>query len=56
LDKVLLLFLFALFLLVSPLLQWWAADASPWYLPFLIWLGIIALAYWRNRRGGTHEL
>ncbi len=46
LDKVILLFAFALFLLVSPLLVWWASDDSPWYLPYLLWLVIIVLAAW----------
>ena len=48
-DKVILLFAFALFLLVSPLLVWWASDDSPWYLPYLLWLVIIVLAAWLQR-------
>ncbi len=48
-DKVILLFAFALFLLVSPLLVWWASDESPWYLPYLLWLVIIVLAAWLQR-------
>ncbi len=51
LDKVVLLFLFALFLLISPLVEWWAADDSPWYLPYLLWLGLIGLGFWRQRQG-----
>ena len=43
-DKVLLLFLAFLFLLLSPLSHWWAADNAPWYLPFLLWFGVIVLA------------
>lgn len=50
LDKVILLFLFALFLLLSPLLNWWAADDSPWYAPYLIWSAIIGLAFLLQRR------
>ena len=46
LDRVIILFLFALFLLVSPLLGWWAADDSPWYLPYLLWLALIVLCAW----------
>ena len=50
LDRVILLFAFALFLLVSPLLVWWASDDSPWYLPYLLWLVIIVLTAWWQRR------
>ncbi|MFQ5756864.1 MAG: hypothetical protein ACE5H7_12370 [Acidiferrobacterales bacterium] len=50
LDRVILLFLFALFLLVSPLLGWWASDESPWYLPYLMWLVLIVLCAWLHVR------
>jgi hypothetical protein len=56
LDRVVLLFLFALFLLISPLLRWWAADDSPWYLPYLLWLLIIGLTFWLQRRRKHHDL
>ena len=55
-DRVILLFLFALFLLISPLMQWWAADDSPWYVPYLLWLLIIGLTFWLQRRRARHEL
>jgi len=50
LDKVILLLLLALFLLVSPLVNWWARDTAPWYLPYLIWLALIALSWWIQRK------
>jgi hypothetical protein len=50
LDRVILLLLLALFLLVSPLLDWWARDDAPWYLPYLIWSGLIALTWWLQHR------
>ncbi|WP_127476896.1 hypothetical protein [Sulfurivermis fontis] len=58
LDRVVLLFLLALFLLVSPLLDWWAADGNPWYLPYLIWLGLIVAMYRLQRRArqDSHDL
>ncbi len=49
-DRVILLFLFALFLLISPMLGWWASDESPWYLPYLMWLFLIALCAWLHVR------
>lgn len=55
-DSVVLLFLFALFLLISPLRDWWAADRSPWYMPYLLWAGIIGLIYKVSRRRGHHDL
>jgi hypothetical protein len=45
-DIVLLLFLFGLFLFLSPFTSWWAAVAAVWYLPFLLWFGFIALIAW----------
>jgi hypothetical protein len=56
LDRVVLLFVFAVFVLVSPLNRWWAAAESPWYLPYLIWLALIGLAAWLQRRRGGHDL
>jgi hypothetical protein len=45
LDRSLLLFLLGLFLLVSPLKPLWANADIPWYSVYLLWAGIIALAY-----------
>ncbi len=54
LDRVVLLFLFALFLLLSPIINWWAADDSPWYAPYLIWALLIALGFAVQRRIQRH--
>lgn len=56
LDRVIILFLLALFLLISPLKMWWAADDSPWYAPYLLWAVLIVLAYWLQRRLKRREL
>jgi uncharacterized membrane protein len=53
-DRVILLLLFALFLLLSPIIAWWAADDSPWYTPYLIWSLLIALTYWLQRTIHRH--
>lgn len=42
-DSAILLFLAALMLFVSPFTDWWAGDDSAWYLPYLLWLGLIGL-------------
>lgn len=43
LDRVLLLFLLAVFLFATPFTSWWAHTEPPWYFPFLLWGGLIAL-------------
>jgi len=42
-DGVVLVFLFGLFLFVSPFTYWWASVSNVWYLPYLLWLGFVAL-------------
>ncbi|MGQ7843583.1 UTP--glucose-1-phosphate uridylyltransferase [Granulosicoccus sp. 3-233] len=42
-DHSLLIFLLALFLVNSPLRQWWSTLSLPWYAMYLPWLLIIAL-------------
>ncbi len=54
-DRVILLFLFALLLLASPLVAVWAADDSPWYLPYLLWGVIIILAVQLQQRFPNDE-
>ena len=58
-DRVVLLLLFALFLLFSPIVEWWAADDSPWYAPYLIWALLIALTFalqrYINRRTKSEQ-
>ena len=54
-DRVILLFLLALFLLVSPLKNWWAGDDTFWLAPYMIWAAIIALAFWLQRRLDRHD-
>jgi hypothetical protein len=49
-DSVVLLFLFGLFLFFSPFTFWWAAAARAWYIPYLLWLGLIGLIAWAVHR------
>ncbi len=56
LDRVILLFILALFLLLSPIIEWWAADDSVWYAPYLIWAGLIFLTHRLQRYLKRHEL
>ncbi len=45
-EKTLLIVAFALLLFASPILYLWAQDDSPWYLPYLLWLTVIACTAW----------
>lgn len=54
-DSSVLLLLFALLLLISPVMLLWAGDTSPWYLPYLLWAVLIALIAWASR-GGEHDV
>lgn len=49
-DGVVLLFLFGVFLFLSPFTYWWAAVAQVWYLPYLLWLGLVGLIAWVTHR------
>ena len=41
--------LFSALVLLPPLLGLWFAGDKPWYMPYLIWLGIILLSYYLQR-------
>lgn len=56
-DTAVLASLLAVVLFASPLVTWWSGPDSPWYLPYLLWLAIIALGLlvqWHRRREGRH--
>lgn len=52
LDSVVLLLLFGLFLFFSPFTFWWASMSSAWYLPYVLWLGLIVMIAWVVQRSG----
>jgi hypothetical protein len=52
-DYTLALGLLILLLLSIPIMTWWTAPGSPWYIPYLIWAAIICLIAWSNHR--NHE-
>ena len=54
-DRIFLVFLFALLLFVTPFTAWWSSPGMPWYLPFVLWLAVIGLAAWAQIRRGRHE-
>jgi hypothetical protein len=55
-DKTILLFVLGLFLFASPLIHWWAGPHAPWYLPYLLWGGFIALIVWLQLSRSRHDL
>jgi len=53
-DHSLLIFLVGLFVINSPLRQWWSELALPWYTMFIPWLiviGLVAINQMRQHRG-----
>jgi hypothetical protein len=55
-DSLLILLLFALVLFCSPAILLWAGDDSLWYLPYVLWLVLIALgALVIHRRPGDRH-
>ncbi len=54
-DSAVPLFLLGLFLFFSPFTFWWAGVATVWYLPYLLWLGLIGLIAWVAHRS-PHDI
>ncbi len=50
LDRTLALGLFIILILSTPVMIWWTAEDSPWYVPYLLWFLIIACIAWISRR------
>lgn len=48
--------LVALLLLLPPLSNLWFGDHAPWFLPYLVWLGIILLCYLLQRLLRKHAI
>jgi len=46
----------ALLILLPPMLDWWGVNNNPWYTPYLVWLGIIAMSYWLQRVLRKHAI
>lgn len=55
-DRLILLFVAGAFLLSPIVIDWWSADGSAWYRPFLIWALLILLALWIARSRDLNEL
>ncbi|MEJ2609443.1 MAG: UTP--glucose-1-phosphate uridylyltransferase [Candidatus Thiodiazotropha sp.] len=49
-DRTLALGLLILLLFSTPIMMWWTTPGSPWYLPYLLWLGVIIIIAWMNHK------
>ena len=48
--------LIALLVLLPPLLSLWISPEAGWYLPYLVWFGIILLIYCLQRLLSKHAI
>jgi hypothetical protein len=56
LDLVLVAFVVAVFLFASPFHLLWMAPETPWYVPYLIWFGVIVVTGIIQQLRDHHEL
>ena len=56
LDLVLVAFIVTVFVFASPLHVLWMTAETPWYVPYLLWLGVIAVTAIVQIRRGRHDL
>lgn len=54
-DTAIVILLLAVFLLASPFFFWWATPGRAWWLPYLVWAGVILLT-WLAQRLHRHGL
>lgn len=55
-PRILLLIIVSLFFFTPSLAGWIAETQGEWYRPFIVWLVIIALAWWGQRSGRSDAL
>lgn len=56
LDSVLIVFVLASTLFVPPFITTWARPGAPWFLPYIVWFGVIVLIALVQRLRGRYEL
>lgn len=49
-HRVLLLLIPALYMVIPLIIESWQSMESPWFLPYLVWFAVIALAFIIERR------
>ena len=56
LDAAIAVVVVAVLVFASPLRALWSGPGAPWYLPFVLWLAVIGLAWLVQRLRGSHGL
>ncbi len=54
--RLVFLLILGVYIFSPVIMDWWIAPGGAWYRPYVIWLAIIALAYWLERKRGPNEL
>ncbi len=49
-HRLVFLLILTIFLLSPAIMEWWLGPRSAWYRPYLIWAGVILIAYWLERK------
>jgi hypothetical protein len=55
-DAVVVIFMIAAVIFLSPFVLLWTAPGSPWYLPYLLWAGVIVMTALAGRLRDRDEL
>lgn len=53
--RLVFLLVLAIYIFSPTLMDWWTEPGSVWYQPFLVWLALIGLAVWLERRRDPNE-
>jgi len=53
--RLVFLLVLAVYIFSPTIMDWWIETDSAWYRPFLIWLVLIALAFWLDMRRDPNE-
>ncbi len=48
--------LISLLVFIPPLLTLWFSNDFPWYMPYIVWFGIILLIFWLQRLLSKHAI
>jgi ABC-type transport system involved in multi-copper enzyme maturation permease subunit len=49
-ERTLALSLFVILIFSTPVMMWWTSPGQLWFLPYLLWLGVILAIAWMNQR------